>query len=97
MQKKLFIGVFIGAHILFIALLIHKQNLFIDLSYKKQKLEQARCGLLENKKTLTQKLCVLKNHRQVQTYAKNHLGMESINMKQIRKLSPKAKIHEKLI
>ncbi|MBN1549047.1 hypothetical protein JW872_00055 [Candidatus Babeliales bacterium] len=86
MNKKLFVFIFAAAHIAFVVLLIHKQNLFINLSYKKQKYEREITQLEEHKKALTQELCLLKNHRAVEQHAQNVLGMQPISMKQIRKL-----------
>lgn len=88
MKKPHFAIIFLSTHIAFILLIIHKQNLFINLSYEKQKKEQARTNLKEQKQQLLQRYYTLSNHNDIKSFAQNSLNMEQISMAQIKKLKP---------
>ncbi len=87
MKKTTFATIFFCTHILFVILVIHKQNLFISLSYDKQKKEKLREELLEQKKLLTQRNHALANPSLVKDFAKKNLNMEPIALTQVRKLN----------
>jgi hypothetical protein len=75
---------------MFILLIIHKQNRFIDLSYQKQKKEKEKEELSTRKKLFTNQLYTHANHAHIKTYAL-HNSMESISLSQIKKLTPLTK------
>lgn len=84
MKKAYFITLFVGMHIIFIILQIHKQSSFIKLSYDKQRLEKEKRELLAQKDTLTQQLSQLQDHETIKEFALNTLKMEQVSLKQIR-------------
>ena len=86
MNKRIFIIAFIGLHVGFILLQIHKQSYVIELSYKKQKNEKNKQELIEKKNTLTQQLHMVHNRSTIKTFAKNNLGMKKVSLKQINQL-----------
>lgn len=88
MKKPHFAIIFLGAHVAFILLIIHKQNLFINLSYEKQKKEQLRTTLKEQKQQLLQQHYALSNHKDIKGFAHTQLTMEPITMAQVKKLKP---------
>ncbi len=86
MKKKSFIALFIGFHICFIALKIHKQSSFIKLSYEKQHLE-TECQKLKNRKQeLTTTLYTLKKPSSIKQFATTTLNMEPLNLKQVKRM-----------
>ena len=84
MQKAHFIGLFIGMHVIFIVLQIHKQSSCIKLSYDKQRLEKERRELLAYKDILTERLSKLQDPEGVKQYALSKLQMKHISLNQIR-------------
>lgn len=86
MKRSWFITLFISTHILFILLIIHKQNRFIDLSYQNQKKEKQKNELLNSKKELTNQLYAQANHSHIKTYAIKN-GMEPISLAQVKKIA----------
>jgi hypothetical protein len=87
MKRKTFAALFFSTHILFIVLIIHKQNRFISLSYEKQKKERVREELHEKKKLLTQQYHAHVNPSMVKDFAKSQLRMEPVALSQVRKLN----------
>lgn len=87
MKKKLFITVFITAHIFFVFSQIHKQSLFIKLSYEKQKYEKLKQELTEKKQTLNYALRKeMSNPAAIKAVAKDKFHMQKISLKQIKLL-----------
>lgn len=86
MKRPFFISCFIGAHILFVLLVIHKQNKFIEFSYEKQRKEKMVAQLRELKKKLERERYALTSHERVKTFAHKELGMEPMSIKQLRTL-----------
>lgn len=86
MKKKTFIALFVSTHLVFILLVIFKQNKFISLTYQKQRKETLKESLIERKKELTQKVYA-HNHAQVKQYARKRLHMEPLSINQVRKIS----------
>ncbi|HEX2977657.1 MAG TPA: hypothetical protein VHO47_00840 [Candidatus Babeliales bacterium] len=78
MRKRTFIAFFVGIHLTFIVLVIHKQSLFISLSFEKQRLEKQKLELLQEKDTLSQELFALNNKSDIKKFA-----TEQLNMKQL--------------
>lgn len=89
MKRSSFIALFIGTHITFVLLHIHKQSQLIKLSYEKQKIEQIKTALNEIKRQLTHQLCTLHNFASVKEYVANHPAMKlkPVKISQIKKLS----------
>lgn len=87
MHKKTFLSLFIGTHIVFVILLIHKQSYVVKLSFTKQRLEKKKLELIEQKKNLTNTLIALQNRSSIKEYASSRLGMAPISLDRIKKLS----------
>lgn len=92
MKKAYFITLFVGMHIIFIILQIHKQSSFIKLSYDKQRLEKEKRELLTQKDTLTQQLSQLQDHETIKEFALNRLKMKQVSLKQIRHTDDTSKL-----
>ena len=92
MKKAYFIALFVGMHIIFIILQIHKQSSFIKLSYDKQRLEKEKRELLAQKDTLTQQLSQLQDHDVIKQFALNELNMKQVSLKQIRHTDDTSKL-----
>jgi hypothetical protein len=88
MKRTTFAIIFFSTHVLFILLTIHKQNLFISLSYEKQKNEQLCAELQEKKTLLSRNYHALTSPIIVKDFAKKNLQMESVALSQVRKLHP---------
>lgn len=86
MKKHTFITLFIVLHLLFIALQIHKQSMFVKRSYEKQRLEQEREQLRARKQELEQQLAELHNPDAVKLFAQETLKMKQVERKQIKKI-----------
>lgn len=86
MKRSVFISLFIGVHVVFVLLVIHKQNAFIALSYDKQRKEKMIAQLKETKKLLEREQYALTAHERVKTFASKELGMEPMSIKQLRTL-----------
>lgn len=86
MKKKYFIALFIGFHIIFIALKIDKQSRFVKLSYEKQKLETNATLLKERKQKLTNHLYALKQPSSVKKFAQTELNMEPLNLQRVKRI-----------
>lgn len=86
MNQSRFLTIFITANVLFILLHIHKHTQIVRHSYKKQELEQQIHFLCEEKERLLQKICNLKNHEAIQTYAQKELNMQQLQLHQIKKI-----------
>lgn len=84
MKKAYFITLFVGMHVIFIILQIHKQSSFIKLTYEKQRLEKEKRELLAQQDTLTQQLSQLQDHDAIKEFALTKLNMKQISLKQIR-------------
>lgn len=86
MQKKRLLFLFVGIHLGFIMLQIHKQGHLIKLSYAKQKVEQEEEILNQKRENLMLKLHALKAPDSIRYYAKTALHLEDIRLEQIKKL-----------
>lgn len=86
MKKQTFIGIFITVQIACITLYIHKQSLFVKLSYQKQTAQDELKKLIAHKEVLTSKLCDLQNPKRVKHFAQEKLGMQPLALKKIKRL-----------
>lgn len=80
-------SLFVGTHIVFVILLIHKQSYIVKLSFTKQRLEKKKLELIEQKKNLTNRLIALQNPSSIKQYASSRLGMRPVSLDRIKKLS----------
>lgn len=87
MKKHTFIALFITLHLTFMTLKIHLESLFIENSYKKQRLEQELEKLYAHIQALKQKKAELSNPAAVKQFVSTELGMEPVKRNQIIKLS----------
>lgn len=85
-MKKGFIVLFLGAHITFIVLQIHKHSEHVKLSYQKQKTEREIGTLNKRRDELMQRLHVLKSPEAIKKYAQEELNMEELTLRHIKKL-----------
>ena len=88
MNQSRFLTIFIGAHIFFILLQIHKHTQIVRHTYKKQELEQLLALAHTEKEVLTQQLCQQKNHEEIHKYAQHKLGMKPLNISAIKTIRP---------
>jgi cell division protein FtsL len=86
MKRSLFISLFVSVHILFVLLVIHKQNNFIALSYEHQRKHKEILKLQDRKKQLDRERYMLTSHEYVKQFAQTKLGMQPVRMSQIRKI-----------
>lgn len=86
MKRSTFIAIFTITHVMFILLIIHKQNRFINLSYQKQKKEKQKVELVEKKKDLMRQQYVLTNLQHVKQIAQETLLMKPTTISQVQKL-----------
>ncbi len=84
MQKKYFISFFIGMHVIFIILTIHKQSSHIKLTYEKQRLEKEQRELKAEHNVLMERFNKLQDPEMIKHYALNKLHMKHISLNQIR-------------
>lgn len=87
MKRSPIIPLFISVHVLCIVLQIYKHSLLVQASYTKQKYELERETLLQQKQQLTQEFQVLKNHANIKQYAQKQLNMDTLKLKQIKKIN----------
>lgn len=87
MKRSPIIPVFIGVHLVCIVLQIYKHSLLVQASYAKQKYELARASLLQEKQQFTQELQALKNRTAIKQYAQTKLHMDTLKLKQIKRLN----------
>lgn len=87
MQRKTFITIFVGTHILFIFLQIHKHSQIIKQSYTKQKFEQEKTLLIKKKQALTHQLYACKNKSTIKDFAIKELGMQPLRLSQIKTIT----------
>lgn len=87
MKRLPIIPLFIGVHVICIVLHIYKHSLFVQASYTKQNYEREYESLQQEKQQLTQELQALKNRTNIKKYAQAELNMETLKLKQIKKLS----------
>jgi hypothetical protein len=87
MKRSPIIPLFIGIHLLCMVLQIYKHSLFVQASYTKQKNELEREILIQEKQRLTQELQVLKNRNSIKQYAQAKLHMDTLRLKQIKRLN----------
>ncbi len=87
MKKSPIIPLFISVHILCIVAQIYKHSLFVQASYTRQKYELERESLVQEKQNLTQELQRLKNRTAIKQYAQTELRMDTLKLKQIKRLS----------
>jgi cell division protein FtsL len=86
MKRSLFITLFVSVHILFVLLIIHKQNNFIALSYENQRTQKRILELQDSKKILLREQYALTSHEHVKKFAQTKLGLEPVKMSQIKRL-----------
>ncbi len=86
MKRTIFVGIFVTVQLACITLYIHKQTLFVKLSYQKQNVHEELKKLVAEKEVLTSKLCDLQNPKRVKHLAQEKLGMQSIALKKIKRL-----------
>lgn len=79
-KKRTFISFFIGIHLMFVVLQIHKQSVFIGLSFEKQRLEKRMLELVEQKNQLAQELFILENKSEIKKFATNQLNMKQLTL-----------------
>lgn len=89
MKKRIFVGIFITAHLLFVCALIDKQTRLVKLSYQKQIYEQKIKSLFLKRQLMTNKIHALQNHKEIKTYATNELKMNPLFLKNVKKISLK--------
>ena len=89
MEKRVFITLFITAHLLFVCALIDKQTRLVKLSYQKQIYEQKIKSLFLKRQLLTNKIHTLQNHKEIKAYAINELKMNPLFLKNVKKISLK--------
>lgn len=87
MKRSPIIPLFIGVHLLCMVLQIYKHSLFVQASYTKQKYEIDRESLVQDRQRLTQELQVLKNRNSIKQYAQTKLQMDTLRLKQIKRLN----------
>ena len=87
MKRSPIIPLFIGAHLLCMVLQIYKHSLLVQASYTKQKYELERESLLQKKQLLTQEFQALKNRTNIKQYAQAKLHMDTLKLKQIKRLN----------
>lgn len=86
MKKKSIIGCAIAATIIFLLVFLYQKNRLITLQYERQELERRLAELNEQQRELRQTFVQVSNADHVIRQA-HKLGFESINLKQVRKLS----------
>lgn len=86
MKRKSFILLFVATHVLFIALQINKQSKIVKLSYQKQRYEETKKKLLEQKQNYTNQLFALKKPSQIKQFATQKLAMKPLDLKQIKRI-----------
>jgi hypothetical protein len=82
-----FFALFIFAQLFFIFFKIYQQSNLIKLSYAKQKLEEERGLLLEQKKELHQTLLKLNNRSNIKKDASARFGLEKIRLSNLKKIN----------
>jgi len=85
MKKNLFITLFIGVHISFFFLQIHKQMQFIKESFTKQRNEQTVSKLTHKKQAKLNELYALQNRQDVRSYAQKKLALRPVSMNQLNR------------
>lgn len=65
---------------------IYKHSLLVQASYTKQNYELERESLLKEKQHLCQELQMLKNRAHIKQYAQTQLHMDTLKLKQIKRL-----------
>ena len=86
MKKHSFITLFIGVHVLFIFMHIHKHMQFIKQSFCKQKNERLRIELVHKKQELINQLYAEKNRADVKQFAQDH-GLKSIRLNRVKRVA----------
>ncbi len=86
MSKRMFIIIFMGIHLAFIFLQIHKHSYLIALSFTKQKNEKKKQALTEKKNMLTQDWYTVQNRTAVKKFAEKNLKMKKVSLSQIKQL-----------
>lgn len=87
MKKKSFISIFISVHLVFIFLHIYKNALFTQELFTKQRYEKELNEIKEQQQIKKNELLALKNQQDIVAFARNTLGLEPINLYQIRRVS----------
>lgn len=77
----------ITVHVVFVVLYIHKSSRFVQESYRMQHHETVMKQLEHEKQELLCSLNTVQNRAAIQQFARDTLGMRSITLNQINKLS----------
>ncbi len=85
MKKNFFITLFIGVHISFFFLQIHKQMQFIKESFTKQRNEQTVSKLIHKKQAKLNELHALQSRQEVASYAQKKLAMRPVLVTQLNR------------
>ena len=86
MNKKQFIVAFASINVLFIFAQIYKHTQVVKCTYAQQQYEKQIHEQTQTIQELTQQLCALKNRDDVQAFAQKKLGMQSIALKDIKRV-----------
>jgi len=73
-------------HIIFVFFYIYYKASYIQLLYKKQRLEKYKSSLDENLNYLIYQSLVLKDKKELINYGINNLNMNSINLSNIKEI-----------
>jgi cell division protein FtsB len=87
MKRSVFALVFVGTHIIFVVLQIHRHTQYIQYSYQKQKNEKMYENLLKEQEMLAYELHTLHNNETIKEYAHNTLGMVATNLQHIKRIA----------
>ncbi|MCL4229755.1 cell division protein FtsL [Candidatus Dependentiae bacterium] len=87
MNSRNLLMLFIGIHLCFPILHIHKHSQVVKYSYTKQKLERELETLNKKREQLVLHLHELKSPDSIRQFAKNDLGMTHVSLQQIKKLT----------
>ncbi len=86
-HKLFWILLFAAIQILIVILHISKQSLWVKISYTTQKYEHQLANIAQQKKIVLHQLYELKNPKEIKKYAQEHLGMQSIKMGTLKRIS----------
>ena len=87
MKKGTFLTLFLGTHIAFVFLHIHKHMLFIKQSFRKQKNERELAQLVQAKQELTNRLYALQSRSTIKEFAHTELQLKPLSLAHIKRLS----------
>lgn len=90
MKKQWFIPIFVGTHILFVFLIVHKNSNIIKQTYRKQHQEKIKEQLVQKKQQLTHQLYLAQHRSNARKFAVEKLHMTDVKIDQIKKLQSHA-------